>query len=146
MLARAVPLVLLGVGAVYLFLATNLPFGSTARPGAGFYPVVVGIFAVLVALGATISAFRTPRAVAAGPALDAGARRRVLVTMGTLAGFCLALPWIGYPPAAFAFVAVVLRVLGSGWTAALVIGALSAAGSYALFAGILDVPLPRGPW
>jgi putative tricarboxylic transport membrane protein len=146
MLARTVPLVLLGAGAVYLVLASQLPFGSTARPGAGFYPVVVGIFAVVVALGATISAFRAPRAIAAGPALDAEARRRVLVTMGTLAAFCLALPSIGYPPAAFAFVAVVLRALGSGWTTALVIGALSSAGSYALFAGILDVPLPRGPW
>ena len=146
MLARTVPLVLLGVGAVYLFLASQLPFGSTAKPGAGFYPVLVGLFAVAVALGAAINAFRAPRAADDGPALDADARRRVLITMVTLAAFCLALPWIGYPLAGFAFVAVVLRALGSGWATALAIGALSAAGSYGLFAGVLDVPLPRGPW
>ena len=66
--------------------------------------------------------------------------RRVLVA------FCLALPWIGYPAAALAFVTVVLRYLGSRWTTALLAGVLSSAISYALFAVLLDVPLPRGLW
>ena len=50
------------------------------------------------------------------------------------------------PGGAFGFVAIVLRYLGAGWTAALLTGVLSAAGSYVLFAVLLDVPLPRGPW
>jgi len=40
----------------------------------------------------------------------------------------------------------VLRYLGARWTTALLTGVLSAAGSYGLFAVLLDVPLPRGPW
>ena len=44
------------------------------------------------------------------------------------------------------FVAVVLRYLGGRWTTALLTAVLSSAGSYGLFAGLLDVPLPRGPW
>ena len=70
----------------------------------------------------------------------------MVISVAALAAFCLALPWIGYPVAAFAFVAVVLRYLGGRWTTALLTGALSSAGSYGLFAVLLDVPLPRGPW
>jgi hypothetical protein len=146
-LARVVPLVLLVAGGVYLTLALQLPFGAAARPGAGFYPVIVAVFAVVVALAATASAFRSaPRDVAGAGPLDAAGRRRVVISVAALVAFCLALPWVGYPAAAFAFVAVVLRYLGARWTTALVTGALSAAGSYGLFAVLLDVPLPRGPW
>jgi putative tricarboxylic transport membrane protein len=146
-LARAVPLVLLAAAGVYLILALRLPFGATARPGAGFYPVMVGIFAIVAALAATASAFRAaPRADAYAVEMDGAARRRVVISVIALVAFCLALPWIGYPAAAFGFVAVVLRYLGAGWTAALLTGVLSAAGSYGLFAVLLDVPLPRGPW
>jgi len=146
-LARGVPLVLLVAAGVYLVLALRLPFGAAARPGAGFYPVFVAVFAIIVALAATVNAFRS--APAAGPIaveLDAAARRRVVISVAALAAFCFALPWIGYPAAALGFVAVVLRFLGAGWTTALLWGVLSAAGSYALFARLLDVPLPRGPW
>jgi len=120
-LARAVPLVLLVAGGVYLTLALQLPFGATARPGAGFYPVIVAVFAIVVALGAAASAFRTTsRGPADAVTLDAASRRRVVISVAALAVFCLALPWVGYPAAAFAFVAVVLRYLGARWTTALV--------------------------
>ena len=145
MLARAVPLVLLAAAGVYLTLALRLPFGAAARPGAGFYPVIVAVFAIVVALAATASAFRGGPAAGAVE-LDADPRRRVIASVVALVVFCLALPWVGYPIAACAFVIAVLRCLGSGWTAALIAGVLSAAGSYALFAVLLDVPLPRGPW
>ena len=145
MLARAVPLVLLVSAAVYLTLALRLPFGAAERPGAGFYPVIVAVFAIAVALVATVSAFRG--AAAAEPVeLDAPSRRRVVISVVALVVFCLALPWVGYPAAAFAFVTVVLRYLGARWTTALLTGALSSAGSYVLFAVLLDVPLPHGPW
>jgi putative tricarboxylic transport membrane protein len=147
-LARAVPLVLLVAAGVYLTLALRLPLGAAARPGAGFYPVIVAVFAIVVALAATASAFRgAPGAEAeAAVPLDAAARRRVVISVVALVAFCLALPWVGYPAAAFAFVTVVLRYLGGRWTTALLTGALSSAGSYGLFAVLLDVPLPPGPW
>ena len=147
MLARTVPLVLLVAAGVYLILALRLPFGAAARPGAGFYPVIVAVFALLVALAATASAFRgAPAAEAEALGLAAAARRRVVISVVALVAFCLVLPWVGYPAAAFAFVTVVLRYLGGRWTTALLTGALSSAGSYGLFATLLDVPLPRGPW
>ena len=147
MLARTVPLVLLVAAGVYLTLAFQLPFGAAARPGAGFYPVMVAVFAIVVAAGATVSAFRNaPPAETDAVGLDAASRRRVVISVVALVAFCLALPWIGYPVAAFAFVTVILRYLGGRWTTALLTGVLSSAGSYVLFAVLLDVPLPSGPW
>src|SRR6185295_5629178 len=115
------------------------------RPGPGFYPVIIAIFAVAVALAATASAFRGVRS-AVVVQLDNASRRRVVISVAALVAFCLCLPWVGYPAAAFAFVAVVLRYLGARWTTALITGVLSSAGSYGIFAALLDVPLPRGPW
>jgi putative tricarboxylic transport membrane protein len=63
-----------------------------------------------------------------------------------LVAFCLVLPWIGYPIASFAFVLALLLRLGSDWRAALGTAVASAAASHYLFAVLLDVPLPRGPW
>jgi putative tricarboxylic transport membrane protein len=147
--ARLVPLAVLVASGLYLTQAMKLPLGTAAKPGAGFYPVAVAVFACVVALVASARAFLSPPAAgsAAPPeAVDAVRRRRVAGAVGALVVFCLALPWIGYPIAAFGFVSVVLWGLGGRWTAALLMGVLSSAGSYYLFAVLLGVPLPRGPW
>jgi len=149
MLERVVPLVILIASGVYLSLAIKLPLGTTARPGAGFYPTAVAVFACIVGLAATLRAFVTPRVAAAVAAADGetpGGRRRVLSTVLMLGASCFVLPWIGYPATALVFVTLVLRGLGSRWPSAFVIGAVSAALSFYLFAVLLDVPLPRGVW
>ena len=149
MVARLVTLLILAVSAVYLTQAVSLPFGTAAKPGAGFFPVVVAVFACVVALVASARAFvSSPGVYAKAPAEATGSaeRRRVRGAVAALAGFCLALPWIGYPIAAFAFVSIVLRGLGGRWPAALLTGALSSAGSYYLFGVLLGVPLPEWPW
>jgi hypothetical protein len=148
MIARAIPVAILAAAGLYLAQALALPFGSAARPGAGFYPVAVGVFACLVALVATVRAFLArdhARRAAAEPMAPA-ARGRVVASVAALAAFCLILPWAGYPITAFLFVAVVLRRLGSRWPAAIALGVASAAVSHYLFAVLLEVPLPRGPW
>ena len=149
MVARLVPLVTLVLSAFYLTQAINLPFGTAAKPGAGFYPVIVAVFACVVALVASARAFLSPqgvRAEAPAEAIDPARRRRVGGAVVALAAFCVTLPWIGYPVASFGFVSVVLWGLGGRWQAALLTGALSSAGSYYLFAVLLGVPLPVWPW
>ena len=150
MVARLVPLVILVASGFYLTQAMKLPLGTVAKPGAGFYPVAVAVFACVVALVAGARVFLSPPAVRpeapSGGATDPARRRRVAGAVGALAAFCLTLPWIGYPIAAFGFVSVVLCGLGGRWQAALLTGALGSAGSYYLFAVLLGVPLPRWPW
>ncbi|HEV8472611.1 MAG TPA: tripartite tricarboxylate transporter TctB family protein [Methylomirabilota bacterium] len=146
---RLVALVVVAGAALYLTQALALPFGTSARPGAGFFPVVVAVLAGAVGLIAAARAFTTapvawaPRAARS----ESGARRRrVLGATAALVAFCVLLPWLGYPLSAFGFVGALLLLLGSGWRVALATAVLSAAVSHYLFAVLLDVPLPRGPW
>jgi putative tricarboxylic transport membrane protein len=151
MLDRALPALVLAGAVFYLLQSVQLPFGSAARPGAGFYPVVIATFACVVGLVTTAVSFvgRRPEPERATAVVDPAAstrRRRVLITTAALLFFCVVMPWVGYPLAAAAFGVATLVGLGSRWWAATSIGVVSAAGSYYLFAVLLDVPLPRGPW
>jgi hypothetical protein len=148
---RAASLAFLAASGLYLAVALGFPVGSAAKPGPGFFPVAVGAFLCAVAILFLVTALRRrPRASGASmaaPLLSEGARGRAAATAGGLVGFCLLLPWIGYPLAAFLFVGLLLKRLGGGgWTAALAVALLAAAASYYLFAVLLGVPLPRGVW
>ena len=147
MAERVIALAFLAGSGLYLALAFAFPLGSTARPGPGYFPVAIGVFLCLVAAAFTLVAFRRP-AGAGGVTMtptSRGAQARAGTMAAGLAGFVLLLPWIGYPLAAFGFVALLLRRLGSaGWPAALGGAVASAALSYWVFAVLLSVPLPRG--
>ena len=144
MLERLLALAVLVASGVYLVNGLPLPVGSPARPGPGFYPISVGLFGTVVALVWVVGVFRrTPTVPDAAVTLGTGGGR-VGKTAGLLVAYCLLLPWTGYPLAAFGFTGLLLRGLGAGWTAALVIGAGTAVASYYLFAVLLGVPLPQG--
>jgi putative tricarboxylic transport membrane protein len=144
MTERLVALVVVAASGGYLFSGLALPLGTTAKPGPGFFPLVIGAFGAIMALVWTAAAFRRAPEVSTEPALPSDARGRVVATTGALIGFCLLLRWVGYPVAALVFVTLLLRWLGAGWRSAVVTGVASAAVSYYLFGVLLDVPLPRG--
>jgi hypothetical protein len=148
MLERLVGLVVVAAAVVYLTQALALPYGTAARPGAGFFPTSVALFACVVGVIMTVRAFVTPApaAVAREAGVDPAARGRALSTMVVMTAFCLLLPWAGYPIVAFGFVAFMLQRLGSGPRAAAITAALTTAVSYYVFGVLLEVPLPRGPW
>jgi putative tricarboxylic transport membrane protein len=138
---------LLVASGAYLTAALGFPFGSVVKPGPGFFPVGVGVFLCLAAAALTLASGRGPRRPSTDDGLMRDARVRVATTVLALVGFCLVLPWVGYPASAFAFVALLLRRLGdTAWPTALVTAALSALVSYYAFGVLLGVPLPRGPF
>jgi putative tricarboxylic transport membrane protein len=139
---RLAALAVLVAAGAYLAAALPLPRGVAARPGAGFFPLVVGVLFCLVAAAFVIETFRRPSARAATVA--ANARIRAFSTAGALVGFVLLLPWLGYPAVTFLFVTAMLRALGGSWILALATASAAAAGSYYLFAVLLAVPLPKG--
>ena len=146
MAERLAALVILVAGGVYIALALQYPRGVAARPGAGFFPLIVGVVICVAAGAFALETFRRLPARRTEGLLTREARQRVVVTSGVLAFFCLALPWIGYTAASFVFVAVMLRGLGAGWTVTLATAAISAGVSYYLFAVLLTVPLPGSIW
>jgi putative tricarboxylic transport membrane protein len=145
MIERLVALAVLAASGVYLANALPLPQGTAARPGAGFFPLAVGVFGTAVALVWAVSALRRAPAPATGRTATAAENRgRVATTAALLIGFCLLLPWTGYPLVAFLFTGLALHGLGARWAPALVIALASAVASYYLFAVLLGVPLPGG--
>jgi putative tricarboxylic transport membrane protein len=141
---RVLALGVLVASGVYLVNGLLLPQGTAAQPGPGLYPVAVGVFGAVVAATWLLIALRRAPAGAGGVAIPQDGRRRVGVAAALLLGFCLLLPWSGYPPAAFLFTSLLLRGLGASWPAASLVGIVSAVGSYYLFGVLLGVPLPRG--
>jgi hypothetical protein len=146
MRGRAWTLAVLAASGAYLAVALTFPLGTMARPGPGFFPVGVGVFLCLLAATLVTAALRRA-AVGAAPSIDAESGARVAATVAGLIGFCLLMPWVGYPACAFLFVALLLRRLGHlGWLGAGFTAALSALVSYYVFAVLLGVPLPGGPF
>jgi putative tricarboxylic transport membrane protein len=144
MVERLLALGVLVASGVYLANALPLPHGTTAQPGPGFFPLAVGVFGTAVALVWVASALRRSPAPAGVTATTTEGRGRVATTAALLVGFCLLLPWIGYPLVAFLFTGLVLLGLGARWIPALLIALASAVASHYLFAVLLCVPLPGG--
>ena len=138
-------LAFLAFSATYLVLAGRLPIGSGEQPGAGLFPVLVGVF-LLVASSAFLFQClrRTPRALTPRPAK---AGQRVTGVVVALAAFCLLLPWLGYGVASLGLLLVILRLFGlARWRVTGAVALLATAASYYLFAVLLGVPLPAWPW
>ena len=145
---RFVALALLIASGGYLLLSLSLARGDTVRPGPGFFPFAIGAFLCVVSVSYLVASLRGATGVAtAAVPFTPDARRRVLVAASTLIGACLLMPVTGYPIVASLFVAVLLRALGGRhWVLIALTALVSAAASYYLFAVLLGVPLPRGPW
>lgn len=155
MSGRAAAVAALVASALYLWQALQFSLGTVSAPGAGLYPAAVGAFLVLVS-GAIVlhGILRGRRPLAAAGveapaeediAPESGGRRRVVTAVACLLGFCLLLPWLGYPLLAFLFTTLLLQRLGGGrWATAAAAGVVTAAVSHYLFAVLLGVPLPRG--
>lgn len=94
------------LGLVALVAATDYPFGTPARMGPGFFPVILGAILTLLGLAITATGLRleqdTPRARfrdafrALRPEPGAGSVfRPLVVVMSALVAFALALPRLG---------------------------------------------------
>lgn len=123
--------------------SARLPIGNFANPGPGFLPLVLAIalagFGVLLAL------------------LDREARHwrelawpeawRAAAILGACAFAALALEPLGFRLTTFLIVAFLLGVMERRhWLAVAGAAVVLSLGTHYLFATLLRVPLPRGPW
>ncbi len=139
----AVATLALAFGAAAAFESAKLPFGTIHNPGQGFFPWWTSVVVVLLA---TILLIQTLK-LRASTALDKSGRiAKVVALLVVLAAYTFLLDPLGYPICTFLLVLFMLRVLDpQRWTVALSMAALTAVGTYVVFAIWLSVPLPRGP-
>jgi putative tricarboxylic transport membrane protein len=133
----------LAFGAAALYEASKLPFGTVHNPGQGFFPRWTGAVIVLLAL---ILLFQALRSRSSAAREHSGRIAKVVLLLIVLAGYTFLLEPLGYMPCTFLLVLFMLRATDpQRWTVALGMAAVTAVGTYVVFAMWLSVPLPRGP-
>ena len=130
-------------GAAALYESAKLPFGTVHSPGQGFFPWWTSAAVVFLAL-VLLSQVLTSRSSAAQEGV--GRIGKVALLLVVLIAYTFLLEPLGYPLCTFLLVVFMLRAIDpQRWTVALGMAAVTAVGSYIVFAIWLSVPLPRGP-
>ncbi|TAK07937.1 tripartite tricarboxylate transporter TctB family protein [bacterium] len=139
----AVAAMALVFGAAAAYESSKLPFGTVHNPGPGFFPWWTSAVIVLLASILLFQALRSRSSTAReGP----GRIAKVAALLVALSVYTFLLDPLGYPLCTFLLVLFMLRATDpQRWAVALSMAAITAVGSYIVFAIWLSVPLPRGP-
>jgi len=138
----AVAAMVLGFGATAAYESTKLPFGTAHNPGPGFFPWWTSVVLDLLGLVLLVQALTSHSTIT-----REGRSRvtKVALLLVVLGAYTFLLDALGYPLCAFLLVLFMLRATyPQRWAVALGMAAITAVGSYLIFAIWLGVPLPRG--
>jgi hypothetical protein len=137
-------LLFVGAGLAFAIGALNYAFGSSLRPGPGFFPLILGM--LLAVTGGLVLFKALTFEVEGGDPIGPWAWRPVLAGVGGLAAFGLLLPVLGLVPA------VPLLVAGAGfargrlqWKSLLAQCIALTLAAWLLFVVGLGWPLPLWP-
>ena len=133
------------VGVGFAWGATNYSFGSSARPGPGYFPFGLGI--IMAVLGALILFKALTVESDGGDKVGGIAWRPLAIVIGSVVLFGLLLPRLGM------FVTLPLLVVTTAlagdefhWGEALANAAVLTAGSWLVFIYGLNLTIPLWPW
>jgi hypothetical protein len=142
---RAAAAALLVFGLVALEEARKLRLGTIARPGPGFFPVLLAAAFSVVCLVLLVTAWRV-RDVARAPDAQL-AWLKIVAAMAALFVYAFVLERVGFVVATFALLLFFFKGLeGQRWTMALAGSLVTAFLTYLVFKVWLQVQLPAGPW
>ncbi len=146
---RALPVTVLGfllLGIAYLMGSLNLPLGTSGRPGAGLFPLLVGVSLTILSFFLLIfSLHQTGSPGDQEPFPKGKDRQRVVTVAVSLILFVILLKPMGYGISSALLMAATLKLLGlRSWGKIIAISILTAAISHYLFDSLLGTPLPRG--
>lgn len=132
------------IGIAFAWGATTYSFGSSARPGPGYFPFGLGV--LMAALGAIVLFKALTIETANGDPVGPFAWRPLLFIVGTVAVFGWALPHLGM------FLALPILVLVAAlagdehhWGESLFSAVILTAGSWVIFIWGLNLTIPLWP-
>jgi hypothetical protein len=136
----------LSLGVLFSIWSTFYKMGSLTQPGPGFFPLILGILAILFSLIILGQGWKVYRAKGKGssPSLPAGWKKIVYTTLILLVS-PFAFEPLGYLITVFLLIA--LLMLGTELRSlkkALLTAFLTTVGVYVVFVLLLEQPLPRG--
>jgi putative tricarboxylic transport membrane protein len=138
-------LALAGLGSYVAWRALGWDLLTEDGPGPGFFPLGYGVLMLVLSALLVLRAILQPRP--AGAPADVAGHLRALLTWAVFAGSAFAMQWIGFV-AGFAILSafIVAFVFRRGWKRAAAVGLASAGGFWLVFAQVMGVGLPTGPW
>ncbi len=134
----------MAIGVGFAWGATNYNFGTSARPGPGYFPFGLGV--LMSVLGAMVLFKALTFEVEGGDKIGHIAWRPLLIIVGSVAAFGVLLPLLGL------YIALPLLIISSAlasdefhWKDALVNAAVLTVGSWFIFIYGLKLTLPLLP-
>ena len=140
--AGSVALVFLLLAAFICFEALQVPFGGLRMPGAGFFPLLLGVALGVFSLMLLGTSLLTP---AAGSPDVRPERPEVFYLVGSIFAAVLLFELAGFLLTMALFTAVAMKVLGSmSWATAVVLAVVGSVTAYVVFSRVLLIALPSG--
>ena len=133
------------VGIAFAVGATNYSMGSSARPGPGYFPLILSAFMAL--LGAVVLFKSLTIETDDGDPVGAFAWRPLLVIVAAIVFFGLALPRLGLL-ITVPILIIITSLAGDefSWKGVLAAAAVLTAGAWAIFIAGLKLTIPLYPW
>jgi putative tricarboxylic transport membrane protein len=140
--ASSIAVVFLLLGAWICFEALQVPVGSFRMPGAGFFPLVLGVTLSVFSLMLLGTSLLSP----AGASTQFRPERPEVLY---LAGSMFVAVWLferaGFVLTMALFAGVVMKVLGKmNWVAAVTLALVGSVAAYVVFSRVLLIALPSG--
>ena len=130
------------VGLVGLAGVHAVSFGSIHQPGSAFFPIILSLLLILLALGLLWQAMRAK--IKQGlPNLGEYAKLIIPGVAGLIAYSCF-VEYLGYVVCTFLIILIFSVIARSTWKGALLLAAICTLSSYALLKWYLYAPLPQG--
>lgn len=130
------------VCAVYLYSAWQLPIGTLGRPGSGFFPIILGVLGVALAV---IDLVMTGRKREGGGGPTRNDVIKIGGSMAAVLAFTFLLETLGGMLSLFLLILAFAKLCGMpGKTKPAVLALITAVTVYSLFALMFKVPIPQG--
>ncbi|MBI3374661.1 MAG: tripartite tricarboxylate transporter TctB family protein [Betaproteobacteria bacterium] len=146
-------LAVLAASLALFVLTLDLKDSPLVPVGPGFYPRIVLALTAVLSLGLAVADVLAHRGRRPAPAADATKLNYPLVAIsfGVFALYVVALPWLGFRIATFAYVVASSSLLApprgaKGWSAPLILALATTVVTWLVFERWLSVLLPRGSW
>ena len=132
------------VGIVFAVGATNYSMGSSARPGAGYFPLILSV--IMAILGAVVLFKALTIETEGGDPVGDIAWRPLIVIVASIAAFGVTLPWLGML-AAVPVLIVMVSLAGDefGWKGVIVNSLVLTAFAWFVFVWGLKLTIPLWP-
>jgi putative tricarboxylic transport membrane protein len=154
---RISSILLVVLSGLWIYWARQLPypkFAQVSNMGPGDFPTIIAVMLAIFAVWQFVDTFRLPvekTEMESGDETESlknpKARRDILTGFGLFTVMLVAMPFIGFSLAASVFVCLFLLLIGRyRFYLAVPVAVLIPSLLWFIFAYLLTVPLPEGPW